>query len=147
MEPNNHDEAQTTLCNEEKYKPYSDINDESNAIQSSPLSHYIPRSRFYRLLTIFLILSALISVLYYAVSRPVKYKQCGTTADEARARGCVFETTGFTWLPRECHDPDTEEEFLDFITTHELYLYRDSNYTEIVPMEEVRKGNGPGCTC
>ncbi|PVH98895.1 hypothetical protein DM02DRAFT_656944 [Periconia macrospinosa] len=86
----------------------------------------------------------LIPLIYYAVPRTVEYDQCGRTAEEARARGCVFESTGFTWLPKRCHDAQIEEEFLEFIKKNELNLYRDSNYTDIVSVEELPGGDGPG---
>ena len=70
-----------------------------------------------------------------------KIDQCGTTAEEARARGCVFEATGFSWVTNECYDPTIEEEFIEYITANEIKLYRDANFTEEVPIEEVRLGN------
>jgi hypothetical protein len=141
------DEAQATLCDEAVYKSYSDINSDLHTSNKPRLSSYIPRSRLHRFLVIPFILSLLLIPLVYVISINTRtsYKQCGTTADEARARGCVFETTGFTWLPKECHDQDTEEEFLEFITSHKINLYRDTNMTDIVTVEEVREGNGPGC--
>lgn len=66
---------------------------------------------------------------------------CGTSADEARSRGCIFELTGSSWVTPECYDPVTEQEFLSFKDWH---YYRDFNYTEEVPISEVRQGNGNG---
>ncbi|KAF1959290.1 hypothetical protein CC80DRAFT_490246 [Byssothecium circinans] len=137
------DTARTTLCDEEKFKEHSDIDTED----SYPSIHHPTRSRFLRPAIISLsIIAVLIPIIYLTASyqKTPKYNQCGTTADEARARGCVFETTGFTWLPRPCHDAQTEEEFLQHIVAHELSIYRDANYTDIVPIPEVRLGNGPG---
>lgn len=139
--------SQTTLCDEEKFKDLSDIDSE---VGLSLIWHQT-RSRLFRV--IFVLLSAfavLVAIIYFVVvvsdaKGNSGYDQCGTTADEARARGCVFETTGFTWLPKECHDKDTEEEFLSFIQKHEINLYRDTNYTDVVSIEEIRLGNGPGC--
>jgi hypothetical protein len=94
------------------------------------------------------VVAVLIPLIYFLAPRqkaPV-YDQCGKTADEARARGCVFEVTGFTWIPEECHDPNTEEEFLKYLVKNDLGIYRYPNYSEKVPIEEVQLGNGPGCT-
>lgn len=66
---------------------------------------------------------------------------CGTSADEARSRGCIFEVTGSSWVTPECYDPVSEQEFLNF---KEWHFYRDYNYTEEVSMAEVRQGNGNG---
>lgn len=67
--------------------------------------------------------------------------QCGTTASEARAKGCVFETLGFSWLPPECHDAEVEAEFLRDPTIH---YWRDVNRTEEVPISEVQEGDARG---
>ncbi|KAJ4298029.1 hypothetical protein N0V90_005928 [Kalmusia sp. IMI 367209] len=138
------DSALSTLNNEEKFKDFSDVDSEEH--ENAP---YLSKSRPYR--TLFLIISAVavaILLAFFAISwtksSHLKYDQCGTNSDEARARGCVFETTGFTWLASECADPDTETEFLEYIVKNELKLYRTENYTEEVSIEEVRKGNGPG---
>jgi hypothetical protein len=138
------DSARTTLCDEEKFKDFSDIDSEDtpSLIQNST------RSRFFRPAIILLsVIAVLIPIIYFSISykKGPKYDQCGTNADEARARGCVFETTGFTWVTKECHDQKTEDEFLKYIVKNELNLYRDTNYTDIVSIDEVREGNGPGC--
>jgi hypothetical protein len=139
------DSARTTLCDEEKFKDFSDV--DSDDIPSLIL--HPSRSRFFRPIIITLLaILVLIPLVYFIVSTPgrqLKYDQCGTTADEARARGCVFEVTGFTWLPKACQDTETEEEFLRYLASNGLNIYRTANYTEIVPTEEVRLGNGPGC--
>ncbi|KAH8688955.1 hypothetical protein BGW36DRAFT_433728 [Talaromyces proteolyticus] len=75
---------------------------------------------------------------FYAGRRHID--QCGTTATEARAKGCHFEMTGFSWLPKECLDLTVEAEFLEL----DLHYYRDLNYTQEAPLEEVRRGDGHG---
>jgi hypothetical protein len=67
--------------------------------------------------------------------------QCGTTPAEARAKGCVFEMTGFSWLPKQCSDPEVETEFLSSL---DLQYYRDMNYTQQVSLDEVKRGDGAG---
>ncbi|OAG13183.1 uncharacterized protein CC84DRAFT_1212625 [Paraphaeosphaeria sporulosa] len=135
--------ALTTLCDEETFKDFSDVeSDDTTLVQLRS------RSRVFRPVIILLsVILVLIPLIYFTVATPrrrLKYDQCGTTADEARARGCVFEITGFTWLPRECQDTETEDEFLDYLAENDLNIYRDTKYTDIVPIEEVRLGNGPG---
>jgi hypothetical protein len=138
------DHALTTLNDEEKFKDFSDIDSEEQEI-----SPYTSNPRSYR--TILLVTSAAVVVILLALvaiswtkSPHLKYDHCGTNSDEARARGCIFETTGFTWLAPECTDPATEAEFLDYIAKNELKYYRTENYTEEVGVEEIRRGNGPG---
>jgi hypothetical protein len=138
------DPAQTTLCDDEKYKDYSDVDSDSQSILYRPL-----RSRLCRPVIILLsVVVVLTPILYLTISHHVKtasgFDQCGTTATEARSRGCVFEMTGFAWLTKECHDPTTEDEFIEYIVANDIKLFRDMNYTEEVTIEEVRRGNS-GC--
>jgi len=137
--------ARTTLCDEEKFKDFSDVDTED----APSIIQHTTRSLLFRPATILAsIIVIFIPLIYLIFSRgqSLKYDQCGTTADEARARDCVFEVTGFTWLPKACYDPVTEKEFIEFITVNELNIYRDTNYTDVVPIDEVRLGNGPGCS-
>lgn len=144
-----YDSAQTTLCDEEKFKEYSDVDSNTKSF----VKHTTGNRLFRPLVIILSLLLILIPVGYLVVnhlgsiSSTPKFDQCGTTAQEARSRGCVFETTGFTWLAKECHDPVTEEEFLKYIQAHGLKLYRDMNYTDVVSIDEIRLGEGPGCAC
>ncbi|KAF1940551.1 hypothetical protein EJ02DRAFT_467289 [Clathrospora elynae] len=116
---------QSTLCEEEKFKDYSDVDSED----TKSLIHHPTQSRFLRPAIIILyIIVIIVPVIYFTVAQQKnvashpKYDQCGTTAAEARDRGCVFETTGFTWLPKECHDRVTEEEFISYIIANDLNL-------------------------
>jgi hypothetical protein len=36
---------------------------------------------------------------------------CGSSADEARARGCVFDILSYAWMPEPCFDNTTASEF------------------------------------
>ncbi len=143
-----HDFSQVMLCDEEKYKDYSDINLDTHDFIRSPT-----RSRFLRPLVILLPLIAIVApILFFTAAFACvskyhpKFDQCGTTAEEARSRGGVFEITGFTWLPKDCHDPVTEEEFVSFLNEKNIEIYRYYNASEVVPIEEARRGDGPGCT-
>jgi hypothetical protein len=138
------DPAQSTLCDEEKFKNFSDV-DTGNLKPTSQSG----RKRTYQLLAVaFVAAIVMLPVIYLTASRRTtagpKYNQCGTSAEEARARGCVFEATGFTWLPRECYDGETESEFLQYVAENDLKLYHDPDYTNEARPEEVQKGNGAG---
>jgi hypothetical protein len=117
------------------YFPHSD---EPKPLRtSSPLKSY-------RRLFLFSVVGILATVVSFTIYRFYAGRghiaQCGTTAAEARARGCQFEMTGFAWLPKECLDPTVETEFLEI----DIHYYRDSNYTQEAPLEEVRRGDGHG---
>ncbi|KAL1607625.1 hypothetical protein SLS60_002559 [Paraconiothyrium brasiliense] len=146
MEPSQ-DLARTTLCDEEKFKDFSDIDSED----APSLIQRPSRSSLFRttviVLSAIVVSLALVYVTVFTQKKGLKYDQCGTTADEARARGCVFEVTGFTWLPKECQDTETEDEFLQYLVDNKLDIYRDMHYNSTVPIEEVRLGNGPGLHC
>lgn len=136
--------ASRTLRDEKKFKEFSNVD-----YDETPLTQRHSRPQCFRPAVI--VVSAiivLIPLIYFTITTPrrgLKYDQCGTTANEARERGCVFEITGFTWLPQECQDTETEDEFLQYLSANDLNIYRDINYTNIVPIDEVRLGNGPGC--
>lgn len=128
----------TALNDQERFSAFSDLEDSKSGPPSSP-----PRT--YRRLVIYLSIGLIASVLSFIVYRLAGARaiidQCGTTPAEARANGCVFEMTGFSWLPKECADPIVEAEFLN---AKDLQYYRDMNYTQEVSLEEVRRGDGPG---
>jgi hypothetical protein len=138
------DPAQLTLCDEEKFKDFSDV-DSGELELVSPTK----RKRTCRILVISIIATiVLLPIIYFTTSRwtapRMKYSQCGTSAAEARARDCVFESTGFTWLPKECHDAETENEFLRYVADNDLKLYHDPEYTKEATAEEVKKGEKAG---
>lgn len=139
------DLSRTTLCNEEISK--EDFPDADS--REHELSWFPSRSKLYNksLIALGLITVLTLIILYFTIPgwarlrAGTKIDQCGTTAEEARTRGCVFEATGFSWVTKECYDPTVEEEFIEYITANEVKLFRDTNYTEEVPIEEVRLGN------
>ncbi|KAI6350900.1 hypothetical protein MCOR25_010300 [Pyricularia grisea] len=59
-------------------------------------------------------------------------KQCGTTAAEARARGCHFDPVSFAWLPESCLDRELADEFRTLNWT----LYADANATRVKSEED-----------
>ena len=66
------------------------------------------------------------------------YTNCGNTFEEARARGCLFDTISFSWLAPECHDEELVAEFDKLpIVWH---FYTDPAGTQEVPMDVVERG-------
>lgn len=62
---------------------------------------------------------------------------CGHSATEARARGCRYGMLYGAWLPEECYDEETEENFKKY-TNWRFWL--QANRTEEVSWDEVAKG-------
>lgn len=123
----------TTLMDEEKSKLYDDP-------QNQPHKPHFAR-RYKLCLTILSLFVLLTPLLYIVTKSMVPYDHCGTTPAEARRRGCVFETTGFAWLPQACLDPATEDQFLAYVKAHNLTYYRDQECTQLVSLSEVRHGD------
>jgi hypothetical protein len=63
---------------------------------------------------------------------------CGSTPDEARAAGCVFDVMMQLWTPPECMDAPLSERFLE---KGNWTWYADSNAEHSYSDEEIRKGN------
>ena len=111
--------------------------------QAEPIQYQPPRRNFTSLIvasTVF-ILALLVAIVVYHSTLPERSYGCGSTPEEARAKGCHFELTGSSWLHKDCYDPETEAEFLAF---HDWKFFSDNNYTQEVPLSDVRKGNGNG---
>lgn len=87
---------------------------------------------------ILLLVLALVSLSATKLQRQSRsYDQCGTSPAEARARGCFFEMTLSLWVPEECYDRELEAEYLN---EPGLVYYRDLNFTQEVPFDEVKRG-------
>ncbi|KAI9656213.1 MAG: hypothetical protein M1821_004876 [Bathelium mastoideum] len=62
---------------------------------------------------------------------------CGNSAAEARARGCRYGLLYGAWLPEECYDEETEENFKNH-TNWRFWL--QPNRTEELSWDEAAKG-------
>ncbi|KAI1264370.1 hypothetical protein F5Y18DRAFT_436771 [Xylariaceae sp. FL1019] len=67
------------------------------------------------------------------------YSPCGNTAEEAKARGCHFDTISFCWLPDECYDADLVE---TFEATRNWQFYLDEEGKHPISHEELIGGHG-----
>ncbi|KAK5942583.1 hypothetical protein PMZ80_005148 [Knufia obscura] len=65
-------------------------------------------------------------------------KPCGTSAAEARARGCRYGMVNSAWLPEECYDEETEKQFKE-IKEWEFWIM--PNKTGFVTWEEAATGD------
>ncbi|EXJ82763.1 hypothetical protein A1O3_06578 [Capronia epimyces CBS 606.96] len=64
-------------------------------------------------------------------------QNCGYSADEARAKGCVFDVMMQLWTPAACFDEVLSNRFLD---VGNWTWYVDSSATTSYTLEEMRKG-------
>ncbi|KAH8892932.1 hypothetical protein GQ53DRAFT_861222 [Thozetella sp. PMI_491] len=62
---------------------------------------------------------------------------CGSTAEEARARGCRYGVLYGAWLPEECYDEETEERFRKHTNWR---FWGQPNRTEEISWDEYAKG-------
>lgn len=73
---------------------------------------------------------------------PLTYSQaglhCGSTAEEARSRGCIFDTISFAWLMPECYDAELVEQFTHIPYKFNFYTDKENNIA--YPWSEVEKG-------
>lgn len=91
-------------------------------------------------LLIVLALGSLVGGIFYWLSIAGPVDQCGTSAVEARARGCNFEVTSFSWLPRDCYNRQIDY----LLEAEDIHYFRDENRTEEVDIAEVRQGEAHG---
>lgn len=63
---------------------------------------------------------------------------CGDSVAEARANGCIFDMMVSRWEHPECHDGELLAKTLE---TSPVQWYLDVNFTQLVPREEIAKGD------
>jgi hypothetical protein len=62
---------------------------------------------------------------------------CGTTSEEARARGCVMEPMVYGWMPKECYYDDLSSEYHPY---EDREWYTTDKFEERVTPEELWAG-------
>ena len=76
-----------------------------------------------------------VTALKPASHGPRSYKYpCGTTASEAKAKGCIFDVMSMAWQSPECYDPDLAEEFMDLGPWE---FYADQEGSQMLSYEQV----------
>ncbi|KAF2112270.1 hypothetical protein BDV96DRAFT_158061 [Lophiotrema nucula] len=71
-----------------------------------------------------------------------EYGDCGSTIDEAKAKGCIFDNLSYVWVQPACHHPELLQSFRDrsnitYYTSHDLTLETR------IPQEDIYAGNWP----
>lgn len=74
----------------------------------------------------------------YDASTHQDMRNCGSTPDEARAAGCVFDVMMQLWTPPECMDSPLSERFLE---KGNWTWYADGGAQRAYTDEEIRKGD------
>lgn len=69
----------------------------------------------------------------------VQPQPCGTTADDARTKGCVFAPGLAAWVPPSCYDAELEEEFITKYSSVNWYYGegREPDLTRRIPSIEA----------
>lgn len=65
------------------------------------------------------------------------WQNCGSSVEEARAKGCFFDVMLHSWVSAECADKELMDEYLAKIPYH---WYRDWKTKEEITVEEMRLG-------
>jgi hypothetical protein len=66
------------------------------------------------------------------------FTDCGTTPDEARARGCIYEPMQRSWIPPECYFPEPADEYDVF---RDRVWYDDAWLTIPSSVESLESGD------
>lgn len=90
---------------------------------------------------IYLIVGSVIGASLVFLAKTVKphpkILTCGTTSDEARARGCIMEPMVYGWMPKECYYSDLSSEYNPY---EDREWYTTPTFEELVPSEELWAG-------
>lgn len=74
---------------------------------------------------------------FFNSSNSQPLRECGSTPDEARANGCVYDVMMQLWTPPECMDTPLSERYLE---KGNWTWYANSDASKIYTDEEIRKG-------
>ena len=80
---------------------------------------------------------AAIILLSKALKPPPEIITCGTTSEEAQARGCIMEPMVYGWMPKECYYADLTSEYNPF---EDREWYTTNKFEERVTPEELWAG-------
>lgn len=67
-----------------------------------------------------------------------QWRDCGSTIQEARAKGCVYDVVLVAWLQPDCFDSELHEAYL---SDHDYPFWLDRSLETPTTLEEVRLGN------
>ncbi|KAF2102911.1 hypothetical protein NA57DRAFT_71896 [Rhizodiscina lignyota] len=65
------------------------------------------------------------------------WKDCGSNAEQARSKGCHFDSMLSVWLHEDCRDTELMERYL---SKGQYQWFRDISFESEIPDEEFRRG-------
>ncbi|OAP64498.1 hypothetical protein AYL99_00470 [Fonsecaea erecta] len=68
------------------------------------------------------------------LSNEIDYLTCGVTRDEARTRGCIYDTLSNAWIPGECRD---DFSIIEYELDGSWYPFADVNRTQPLRKDEL----------
>lgn len=86
----------------------------------------------------------LVPIITLSISKPspptplTDLGRCGTTPDEARANGCVFDLMMTAWLHPQCYDKELSDQYL---RENNWTFYREREAINVISEKEARLGN------
>lgn len=63
--------------------------------------------------------------------------ECGTSAQEARERGCVFDIMHYSWTPAPCFNQTLSEEYWNGLVSNKIKFWSDPYKSHVLPYEEI----------
>lgn len=69
------------------------------------------------------------------------FNHCGTTAEEARKRGCLFEIHNFAWVPPQCYDEELGQDWNSYNRWEFSWAANDSSATNASFVQQCRAGD------
>ncbi|EAT91187.1 hypothetical protein HBI56_017870 [Parastagonospora nodorum] len=83
-----------------------------------------------------LLLGLLVGIISWNYIDKVRVSTCGQTPDEARAKGCLFESHNFAWTPPECYDKELNAKW----DSKNWGYSRNAEGTDMISQEEILLG-------
>ncbi|KAE9379886.1 hypothetical protein N431DRAFT_458874 [Stipitochalara longipes BDJ] len=68
---------------------------------------------------------------------PEQILECGTSAEEARARGCVFDVMHYSWIPEPCFNATLSKQYWEHLISLGIEFWNDTTKTHVLPYEEI----------
>jgi len=109
-------EAEVSLLNDQDTANPVWASEKNVPRKSSNKIRYVLLSAFVAVITTIIVAIAL------KYNEPKVWMQCGTTPEEAQARGCHFERMLVSWIPDACYFREPVDDYAEYISTRTWYL-------------------------
>ncbi|KAK0124175.1 hypothetical protein ONS95_009157 [Cadophora gregata] len=68
---------------------------------------------------------------------PDQILECGTSASEARSKGCVFDVMNYAWIPTPCFNKTLSDEYWEGLVSHGIEFWSDASRSELLSHEDI----------